>query len=835
MQSPSGQVLKVMPNAKNLMEAGRKSPMTMTNNFMSGGMRARAFKMPGSVFNQAGGKEKLAKFQLPGDTERIERYRLRSNMNPFLFLPAWLILLFSDGVAYQQETPTLYVNGTLYNGTETHLNGHALSSDYKDTNSENFRSKRDLLYEPDSGAPLLKCKFGKPEQYWMEKRGYWCPLVMKPSGNIMVPIVWFVCFLLAILLAYFKGKKMHQQGKIPAGINDNEKGPRSGITYRVGLCLGVYANGFKDAHLHLAFFGICVLCAHSIASRIFTEMMKGKCLRFGNWDGHWDDCLPLSVAEPGSTLATCAAIIYFCYVGNLWNVKADPIDRKTEPVPKMDNVTEAAVNFKKFVHKQMKDTISKTGSKPKPIGKALIDIVMKVASAVGFDMPGDLGDIAGADFMEGFSEGLDQITALADQAEDMATAASAQATETLRNASDQVVDAKDGSLDKAKSFAAMGMPGQAVPQADSQRDFDPLSGISQAAQQQGADTLQKAQAKTHASANMMSEAAQGQVANTVRSATEEMQALKGGASDVTDAAPYWSVTGPALAGVALGLAIAVLFLVAPTGATSPFRVGSGMGKSKWCTLEQPQWCHGQSLGVISLATSVYYTPETATMFAVPHWQTILLLVLKIIAFLTFGALFGILVNNTFDGLDDAAIPMDVMASILSKWTLERNVTVNQLQAWILARKSFLHNECTMMLKRNEKVLVFFIITLVILVAWQLVMVLIADKLPSAALTVGIALMGFGAIGCVQAAMACYKAQRKHLELLTKLKEGLQGAHVSKKDQRITFIDTIVEGLDRRDYQTKLMFLPLNPLTLKGIVGYCVSAGVFIGGKLAITG
>merc|ERR1712176_1122653 len=104
-------------------------------------------------------------------------------------------------------------------------------------------------------------------------------------------------------------------------------------------------------------------------------------------------------------------------------------------------------------------------------------------------------------------------------------------------------------------------------------------------------------------------------------------------------------------------------------------------------------------------------------------------------------------------------PMDVLGTILSKWTLEKHVTVNQLQAWCVARKSFLHNECTMMLRLNEKVVVGFVIVIVLLIAGQAYLVLLLNKLPSALLCTGIALMGFGAIASVEAAMACYRGQQ----------------------------------------------------------------------------
>merc|ERR1711879_352740 len=90
--------------------------------------------------------------------------------------------------------------------------------------------------------------------------------------------------------------------------------------------------------------------------------------------------------------------------------------------------------------------------------------------------------------------------------------------------------------------------------------------------------------------------------------------------------------------------------------------------------------------------------------------------------------------------------------------------------------------------------------------------------PQAAAAVAIAITGGGAIVCVQAAIACYREQQKHQQLLRSLKAVCAAGALDL----LRFIDQTIENLEKQDYQTKLAFLPLNPIVLKGVIGYFVT-------------
>jgi hypothetical protein len=181
-----------------------------------------------------------------------------------------------------------------------------------------------------------------------------------------------------------------------------------------------------------------------------------------------------------------------------------------------------------------------------------------------------------------------------------------------------------------------------------------------------------------------------------------------------------------------------------------------------------------------------------------------------------------MLESTLQPFKNAAKPLEVMGNILSSWVIEKKATANQLDAWILARRSFLFNECQLMLTENEKIVVFLVLVMVILVAWQVIFVFVFG-LFSCSLLVGIALSGFGGLTCIQAAVGCYEKQHKHRVQLHNLKEAVifHDLQIAKK------IDAITDNLGEQDYVTKLMFLPLNPKVMKGIVGYLATAAAAV--------
>jgi hypothetical protein len=175
---------------------------------------------------------------------------------------------------------------------------------------------------------------------------------------------------------------------------------------------------------------------------------------------------------------------------------------------------------------------------------------------------------------------------------------------------------------------------------------------------------------------------------------------------------------------------------------------------------------------------------------------------------------------------EAARPLEILSHILSKWVHSKHVSAEQLDAWVLARRSFLNNECTLMIQENDKIVVFMLVVMCMMLLMQVFLVFTHHNV-AASLVIGISLTGFGALTCIQSAISCYHQQAGHKELLRNLKEAV----ICTAPARCHQIDAIMTNLEKQDYQTKLEFLPLNPVLLKSIIAYIATGCVAMGGKL----
>eukprot|EP00931_Biecheleriopsis_adriatica_P092880 TRINITY_DN66649_c0_g1_i1.p1 TRINITY_DN66649_c0_g1~~TRINITY_DN66649_c0_g1_i1.p1 ORF type:complete len:102 (+),score=11.58 TRINITY_DN66649_c0_g1_i1:278-583(+) len=91
---------------------------------------------------------------------------------------------------------------------------------------------------------------------------------------------------------------------------------------------------------------------------------------------------------------------------------------------------------------------------------------------------------------------------------------------------------------------------------------------------------------------------------------------------------------------------------------------------------------------------------------------------------------------------------------------------------------------------------------------------------------GAALMAALAWTCLQSAMKCHHCQRNHIMLLASLKRALTSDR-PEQQRAVMAIDRSVEVMETRDYQTKLMFFPLNPKVIAALGTYFGTAGVSI--------
>lgn len=852
-ESATGAMNKVISGAENSCRARDAAMRKVASSSLPNGLnpeganarvnRARAF------FAGKGATARMAKYQLPGDDILIQECEFQTNKAPLIFFPAFILLLVSDGIGYHQETPTLWRNGTLYHGPEEGIDGSnkRLLSISKGVAPNEKRTDRDNLYFPPSGAPAeLICKYGNPVALWGPDKGFFCPMVFAQLGPIYTPAIWFSVFVLIFAYVCWKGRQqVRRQKHVDKSAIQHLTNENSWITHPVGTWIGFYENGYKDAHLHLWVFSICMIFLHSILARVFTRV-RNRCLRFGDWSGHWDECMPLAPADVG--LVNIAFMcIYMTWVGALWTVPK-PFNGKRNSYDSLDGVdpvTRAAVKMKLLVHQQMDASARNAAKAPVTLMSAMAKVFMmagqtdEVQEAVG-DAVGDAQDaIAGAleaaqgDFIDGFADQLQMIT-------DMANSAMEDGSESLAKASDLVgaegAKIMKGGIDLGVTATiSTGLPGSV--------DF--VSDL----EDQGKDiAIAKSQSVTDNAMTKVTSAAKDNINKLRDSAIAKMQAgmrsaqshTKSFASSPTSLldwkektkiikkSPYFSASPGAILGALLGIGMCGLLMWAPQGAANPYKAqGDGFGKSSFCR-DSKVWCNGQSIGRQGLVASVYYSPTWGNMVAGIQKEQVILSVLKLIICMAGGALYAIMLQFTLEPFTRAAKPLEVLGNLLSTWVREKQVTPNQLDSWILARRSFLHNECTLMLRENEKVVVFLILVMMILVLWQVAFVFMHNVI-SALLVVGIALTGFAGLTCIQAAIACYEKQQNHRVQLYNLKEV-----VMMGDKKVVKkIEAMIQNLETQDYQTKLMFLPLNPKVLKGIIGYLVTAGAAIISKFVI--
>jgi hypothetical protein len=871
-----------------------------------------------AIFKGRGAVARMRKWTLPGDEYFLQDFDYVTNVRACLFFPAFILMIMVDGLGYMHETPTIWANGTIYNGTEKAIRGET----GLDESTESMdRTRRTDLYVNGN----LTCQYGEPVKYFGSDHGFFCPMVAYFSGPIATPLLWFVPFVILYIYAFCRGMQMkkrqsHSQKKKDDDSDEprrrgtlsdiREQGnPKSCCTYPVGLYLGFYQNGFKDAHVHLWLLAIILVFVHSILARVFTEN-SGKCLRFGKWDRdsvYWDECLPMAAAEPGQVLTQVLLLVYCTWIGGLWTVPKPVYKDKPERRRKVhDPVTSAAIQMKALVHVQMRDSFAKAAQNPVTLWKALAGVAQMVgATSEVQDAVGDLaemceeaGEALGSlqqDFMEDFSEQLEQITSMADidtgkvfdsmktQINDITNIDTGKAFESVNAQIDDVTNLADVEADRLRQSASGSPWAQRV---NKQEDLDDKAGntsLSSAVgsalnQQMNAEVdylKDRASMEAQALQSEMKQRIESQVDQTTHRIERQVESMQSelkpqvisqvdqivDISDKTGKAmksefdqtsslttsliqkmenmtldlklkkqPYFSVGAGALLGIALGVLFSFLFMIAPQGATFLHKVDGGFGQ-ELCAEDAKAWCNGQSISEHTLAGTVIYRQELRNTAGDIKAATVILLTLKLSSQLILGALFIIMLQQTVEPFQQAAKPLEILGSILFKWVVQRHVTRNQLNAWILARRSFLYNECQLMLRENEKVVLFYILLLGSLLLLQVLMVFQREEV-SIALVLAIGLCGLGAIVCVQAAIACYYEQQKHQSLLRQLKVAVSLSPVPLEYTQL--FGSIIDMLKQQDYQTKLMFLPLNPSILKGIVAYAVTGIVAICGKLFVS-
>ncbi|CAE7470104.1 unnamed protein product [Symbiodinium sp. CCMP2592] len=247
--------------------------------------------------------------------------------------------------------------------------------------------------------------------------------------------------------------------------------------------------------------------------------------------------------------------------------------------------------------------------------------------------------------------------------------------------------------------------------------------------------------------------------------------------------------------------------------------------SPWCSADKVI-----TMTRMTLSPALHGIPSTSLVWVC--------LVIKAIIFCILGGLFGITMFKTVEGLRQAQHPMQILQVILLRWCQSQKISTWQLQAWKMARASILHNDVRLILDRFENVVIFTLVVCMLFITDAVVQYVVWSKPPNIGAVYIVLVFALSTMLCINAAIGCHHAQQSHLKTLSAMKEETSFIQNVSPDGEYfrKFVDLMVKRLSSGgDYQTKLLYMPLNPVLQKSILAYFAASLAAIAGKLFFGG
>jgi len=296
-----------------------------------------------------------------------------------------------------------------------------------------------------------------------------------------------------------------------------------------------------------------------------------------------------------------------------------------------------------------------------------------------------------------------------------------------------------------------------------------------------------------------------------------------------------------LIGIFSGCLIFIALMVRPYGVNHPTKgggllVGNYVNKlihntTHDCTGLDDPWCYGQSLNELYMLHAFFGKAATTVAFNF-SFSVFMCLALKFIVLVLANIIFLTLMFKMSRGLAAAAEPMEVLGEILMGWVQEeRHVDTIELHAWSLARRSLCHNEVAMTLDRFDNFLAAVLVPFILVLTLDTVSIVFSSRPPNPLFWYLILLMGFGSLMALQNALRVYYVQLNHLSLLNELQRHIMifpGNHEKSRN----FIKELIQSLEKKDYQAKVLYIPLNPKTHAVVLAYVGSAIAAIVAKVS---
>ena len=190
-----------------------------------------------------------------------------------------------------------------------------------------------------------------------------------------------------------------------------------------------------------------------------------------------------------------------------------------------------------------------------------------------------------------------------------------------------------------------------------------------------------------------------------------------------------------------------------------------------------------------------------------------------------SSLFAITLSKTVSGLKQAMHPMQILDTILAWWANTDQISTCHLHVWKLARDSILHTDVKNILDRYENVVLAYLAVSCWLVTDSAVQVAILNNAPNMMAIYALVVVSASTLLCVYTAGKVHYCQVKHIQTLKRLKEAtyLHGTQPDMEHQRQLLDEMISRMSSGGDYQTKLLYMPLNPTFQKTILAYFITA------------
>lgn len=738
---------------------------------------------------------RLQDHQLPGDSFVSLRFKSKKNFRLLVFFPSVLLAFLSDSTVLCHET--------------------AAALDGK-------------------GEPV--CVWGHVAEDVFTGRKY-CPAIAGFSPWYW-SVGWYGMFILTCLVVYWRGQRM-------------KRGQRGANHSAFCYFLDCTRAGYTDRHLATWFATLTLAFFNSILIRLVStpegEDILNSCVRYGDWADHGDYCQPVGLLEPSWTVVLLG--VYSCFTAALmdqgtimWDGKkksdqevgseGDEPLRSASPKSgstnrfleeEMNLVLAAAVKLKALVRLQMQKSREKQLESNSTLAEFMLAPLTGMAFVLGREEEEEVDGTSLQDLEETFEQSLVEIFG-ALEFEHIVKREETSSSETTK-----VMDlCAPDALMRERASVRFRMSGCSNPVAweNSMKRFDQYESSAKnwSVLSETVDIMQ-----LYKFCNYLDGYKSGEV---VRAPTSKLS---------TKATTGCGCSGHVVFGFILGLLGFYLFsFLAPQGDSYAWvyywvdrqefvqvrctETNSTSSSSPWCDATDYLLMSRTTLWVSHAAMLNVTRNQLGVLVAAASKATVLGILASLLA---------VTVHKTVLGLQQATHPMQILDAILAWWARADHMSTCHLHVWKLARDSLLHTDVKNILDRYENVVLAYLAVSFWLLTDSAIQVAIFNNAPNMMAGYVLVIMCGCTFLCVYQALRVHYGQLQHITTLRRLKEStfVYGDRPDLVHQRRLIDEMISRMSGGGDYQTRLLYMPLNPTFQKGVFAYFITASVSVLARL----